>query len=215
MREALPIWLSGLFLMLYFKADTVLLRVLAGEAELGAYSAAYKVFEGSMLLPAIVVAVAFPLLARAHQDRQRQRRWEISTALLLLGLGLPVGLVLHAARTGIVAALFGPAFVPAIPSLGVLAWGVPITYLNCGLTHFLIARDLGRATLVLAASMLVVNVAINLVAIPRWGGPGAAWATVFTEATLAICCLLTLAARSAPKEAQSAPAATSTDHKEG
>ena len=66
-------------------------------------------------------------------------------------------------------------------------------YVNFGLTHFLIARDLGQRNMVFAAMMLVLNVALNLVAIPRLGSPGAAWATVLTEAALTVCCLVALA----------------------
>ena len=40
--------------------------------------------------------------------------------------------------------------------------------------------------------MLMINVGVNLVAIPRLGGPGAAWATVVTEAAVALGCLLAL-----------------------
>jgi Na+-driven multidrug efflux pump len=66
-------------------------------------------------------------------------------------------------------------------------------YLNYGLTHFLIARDLGHRNMIFSTMMLVLNVAINLVAIPRLGGTGAAWATVITEAALTLCCLVALA----------------------
>jgi Na+-driven multidrug efflux pump len=41
--------------------------------------------------------------------------------------------------------------------------------------------------------LVKLNVAINLVAIPRRGGAGAAWATAITEAALTLCCLVALA----------------------
>jgi PST family polysaccharide transporter len=213
-REALPIWLAGLFSLLYFKGDAVLLRLLAGDAELGAYSAAYKIFEGSMLVPAVLMATAFPPLSRAHGDRERQRRWEMLMACVLLGLGLVVGLVFAVGRSGIINVLFGQAFARAVPSLRLLSYGVPLMYLNCGLTHFLIARDLGSKNLVFAVSMLVLNVGLNLVLIPRSGGPGAAWATILTEAALTACCLVTLSSRAAPQDA-SVPPAARTSHTEG
>ena len=192
--EALPLWAAGLLSMLYFKGDVVLLRVFAGDAELGAYSAAFRVFEGSLLLPAVVLAATFPPLARAHAagDRARQRRWERTIAAALVGAGALVGAALFAGSGAIVELAFGAAFARAVPSLAVLGLGVPLLYLNYGLTHFLIARDLGRRNLTFAALMLLVNVAANLVLIPGLGGPGAAWATVVTEAALAAACLLAL-----------------------
>jgi Na+-driven multidrug efflux pump len=79
----------------------------------------------------------------------------------------------------------------------VLALAVPILFVNYGLTHFLIARDLERRNVAFAGLMLVVNVGVNLVLIPRRGGPGAAWATLITEVVLTACCLLALRRRTA------------------
>jgi O-antigen/teichoic acid export membrane protein len=207
LREALPIWLAGLLSFAYFKGDTVLLRLLVGDAELGAYSGAYKIFEGSMLLPNILLTAIFPLLARVHGDRERQRRWEVSIVAVLLGLGLLVGATCFLASAQIINVAFGAGFARAAPSLRLLSWGIPLLYLNFGLIYFLIARDLGRRNLVSAALMLVVNVSLNLFMIPRWGGRGAALTTVVTEALLSILCLTWLAA----KRAQTLPAQAARD----
>jgi PST family polysaccharide transporter len=192
-RESLPIWLAGLLSMLYFKGDVILLRAFLGDAELGAYSAAYKIFEGSMLLPAVLLTAVFPSLARA--DGERQRRWETLVTSVLLGLGVLVGATCFVMSSQIIAVVFGHGFVRAVPSLRILSLGLPLLYVNFGLTHFLIARDLGSKNLLLAASMLVLNVGLNLVAIPRWGGPGAAWATLLTEAALLVSCLTILGSK--------------------
>ena len=93
------------------------------------------------------------------------------------------------------ALIYRGGFARAVPSLRVLAAALPILFLNFGLTHFLIARDLERRNLAFAGVMLVVNVAANLLVVPRLGGPGAAWATLLTEVVLTICCLAALARR--------------------
>jgi O-antigen/teichoic acid export membrane protein len=193
LRNGLPIWLASLVSLLYFKGDTLFLKSFSGDAALGIYSAAYQIFEGSAMLPAILLAAAFPPLARAHLDPQRQRQWERLVSSVLLVLGLTVGVVLYTAGGPIIQLVFKGGFAGATSSLRILALGVPLFYFNYGLTHFLIARDLGNRNMVFAAMMLVLNVALNAVAIPRLGGPGAAWATVLTEAALTVCCLLALA----------------------
>jgi polysaccharide transporter, PST family len=170
----------------------VVLKAFAGDAEVGAYSAAYKIFEGLMIVPSVVLAATFPPLARAKDDPERQRRWEAALVTLLLALGLGVGAVLYAASDRLVAKVYGAGFERAVPSLRVLAGALPILFLNFGLTHFLIARDLERRNLLFAALMLVVNVVANLVLVPRMLGPGAAWATFLTEVALTICCALAL-----------------------
>jgi O-antigen/teichoic acid export membrane protein len=211
-RQALPLCLATLLSLLYFRGDVVLLRPYAGDAAVGAYSAAYKIFEGLMIVPAVVLAAAFPPLARAHLDRERQRRWEVLLVTLLLGLGLAAGAVVYLARAQLVALVASAAFAAAVPSLRVLALAIPVLYLNYGLTHFLIARDLERRNVLFAGLMLVVNVAANLLLIPRFGGPGAAWATLATELVLTGCCFVALRAgsRAAARGAGAAANAPST-----
>jgi O-antigen/teichoic acid export membrane protein len=193
LRDGLPICLAGLISTLYFKGDTVLLMIFASDVVLGIYSAAYAIFETSLQLPAILLAAAFPPLARANLDRQRQRQWERLVSGLLLALGLLVAAVCYVARGPIIALVSGGGFAAAGDSLRILALGIPLMYVNFGLTHFLIARDLGRRNMLFSGMMLVLNVALNLVAIPRFGALGAAWTTVLTEAALTVCCLVALA----------------------
>jgi O-antigen/teichoic acid export membrane protein len=192
-REALPLWLATLMSLVYFKGDAVLLRLFAGDAAVGSYSAAYKIFEATMILPSIVLAASFPTLVRAHdQDSSQRRRSEVGLGTALLGLGTLVGGVVFLASGLAIRLAFGPAFANAVPALRVLAFAVPLVFLNYGLTHFLIARRLERYNLAFTIVMVVLNLTANLMLIPRFAGLGAAWTTVGTEVALTACCLATL-----------------------
>lgn len=199
--EAVPTWLATLLSLVYFKIDVVILRAFVGDAELGAYSAAFKVFEALTILPSIVMAAAFSPLARAYADRARQRRWERALVVLLLVFGGVVGALLFAASDRIVSTLFGGGFLRAGESLRWLALGVPVMFLNAGLWHFLLARNLEVRNLLLAAALLVVNVGVNLVLIPRLRGPGAALATVLTEVAHAVLAVVALRWTAPPPDA--------------
>ncbi len=189
LHESLPIWLAGLLSLLYFKIDSVFLPYMAGDAELGAYGAAYKFFEGAMIVPSVLLAVTFPRLARAHTDPFARRRLERQLSMLLLALGLTTAAICFFGAVPLVRLAFGQGFGRAVVSLRVLSMGLPLLYLNFGLTHFLVARDMGRAMSFVTLLMLVVNVSLNLALIPRRLGPGAAWATVLTEVALTVSCV--------------------------
>ncbi|HZU82196.1 MAG TPA: oligosaccharide flippase family protein [Polyangiaceae bacterium] len=197
LRQSVPIWIAGLLSVLYFKVDNLFLRSLSDAAELGAYGAAYKLFEGAMIVPSVVLSVAFPRLARAHRDPPTQRGLERTIAALLLGLGAMAASVCLFGGSTLVGLLFGPGFARSVPCLRILALGLPLLFVNFGLTHFLVARDLGRMTTWFALAMLVINVALNAALVPRQAGPGAAWATVLTELALTACCVAGLRMASA------------------
>jgi PST family polysaccharide transporter len=193
LRESVPIGVAGLVSLLYFKVDTVFVRSFAGDAELGAYGAAYKLFEAAMLVPSAVLAVLFPRLVRVHDSPRERRRLERAIVGSLFGLGVLLGAVAALARAPLVRLLFGPEFQRSEDSLWVLACGIPVVFVNYGLTHFLIARHRERVNSVLAFMMLVVVVALDLALIPTHAGPGAAAATAISELFLTAGCLVALA----------------------
>ena len=190
--EAWPIWLAGLLSLVYFKTDTFFVRAFAGDAELGAYGAAYKLFEGAILLPVVVLAATFPRLARLSGDPPRQRPLERRIAAGLVAMGLVVAAGLYFARVPLVRVVFGAGFERAADSLRFLALGLPLVYVNFGLTHFLIARDRERVNLWLAVMMLIVTVSLDAWLVPRGSGPGAAVATALSEIALTVGCLAAL-----------------------
>ena len=195
LRESLPFWLAGLFSLAYSRGDVVLLRALAGDAEVGAYRAAGQLFEVAKNVPIVVLTAMFPQLARDFRlSRERLRRTEWRLAASLLGTGVITAVAL-AMLSGLVARrIFGPQFSHTVGALRILSLALPLAFVNGGLTHFLVARDRGALHSTFAGVMVLVNVGANLALSSRWGAAGAAWATVITEAALSLCCLVALRA---------------------
>jgi O-antigen/teichoic acid export membrane protein len=194
--ETIPLWLAGILSTLYFKCDIIIVRYFCSDSEVGAYGAAYRMFEASTLLPSTIMAVAFPRLAADHgMGRARQLRWtrlERRLVTLLVSLGGLAGIAMYVASDQATNWVFGSDFARSAHSLRVLALDVPVLFLNFALAPFLIARGKERSYLVLAALLLILNVGVNLVSIRRLGGPGAAWATLVTDVVRSIGCLAVL-----------------------
>jgi O-antigen/teichoic acid export membrane protein len=186
LAESLPLWLITLTSVLYARVDIVLLRMLAGAAEVGAYSAADRLCDSVYVLPGVILAAAFPPLARAHADRALRRRWELLLATLLITAGgVSAGALCLGARP-IVLFVYGPGYTNAVAPLRILALAIPIAFLNIGFAHILIARNLERVALLFAALALAANVTMNLAWIPQHGGAGAAFTSLLTEAMMAL-----------------------------
>jgi O-antigen/teichoic acid export membrane protein len=195
LRQSLPFWLAGLFSLAYSRGDVVILRALAGDAEVGAYRAAGQLFEVAKNVPIVVLTAMFPQLARDFRlSRDRLRRTELRLSLILLGTGVVAGAALSAVSGLVARRIFGPQFSHTVAALRILSLALPLAYVNGGLTHFLVARDRGSLHSILAGLMVLVNVAANFGLSARLGASGAAWSTVITEAALSLCCLFALRA---------------------
>jgi O-antigen/teichoic acid export membrane protein len=195
-----PLWLAGLLATLYFRSDILFVRYFGGDAEVGSYTAAYRIFEAAMILPSAVMAVAFPRLVRSRDASRRVTPLEaqLTGFLLLLGLAIATGLCLADDR--IVHVILGATFVRSAAPLRVLAFAVPVMFVSYAVTEFVVARGRERALVAVLGAMLALNVGLNLATVPHFGGVGAAWATLITELALIGACALLLG-RGSPRSA--------------
>jgi PST family polysaccharide transporter len=185
-RMALPLGGFLLVLNLYSYVDTVMLGVLATDAETGLYNFAYRIYEGLAYVPAVISTLIAPRLAReyvAHAGRYAR----LARQALAAGAALAAAAVVSIWLGGrwAVAFLFGPGFAGAVPMLWMLAGGLLFVFPIWILHAVAISADRERVLLRTTAVGVGLNVAANAVLIPRAGGTGAAAATVLAEAVTA------------------------------
>lgn len=183
---AAPFLWIDLATTLYHRIDLLILHGLLGTvAPVGHYVAAYRVYDGVIMLAAPLAVMLFRALRRAGEGPVQDRL--VVRALLLAGL-LGAGL----AATGW---LVGPVFAGLLFGAGYRAeTGVLIGWLfsafvfvlpNYVMTQLAIARHRQRWYAVSAGLCALLNIALNLCWVRDWGVRGSAWATVATEAVLA------------------------------
>jgi O-antigen/teichoic acid export membrane protein len=182
---AIPIGLALAVNEIYFRADTFILSLFRPFEEVGLYTLAYRVFELLALLPAIVMTSVFPLLSRYLPERRDlAARVLDATADLFVALAAPVaagGLVLAPELVRLVA---GDDFAAAATPLRLLLCAAGAAWISGLLGYALIAADHRREVLQLSLAALVVNVALNLALVPRWGADAAAAVALGSEALI-------------------------------
>jgi PST family polysaccharide transporter len=181
LAESWPLMFASLAIMVYMKIDEVMLRQLVGPAAVGIYSAAVKLSEVWYFLPTALASSVLPALLRARQAEGaeyalRQQQYYDLSAALAYGLSIPIALV----SPWLVRLAYGEQFAGAGPILAVHIWSSIFVFLGVARGQWLINEGLQRYYLVATTLGAVANVALNFVFIPRWGGLGAAWATVIS-----------------------------------
>ncbi len=181
---AWPIGLAGMFVTAYYRIDAVLLFHYRGATQAAYYSAAYRVLDVIQIFPVTVGGVLLPLLASAEREgagRDRIRQLFALASAGLLAVALPVALCGAILAPGIVRLVYGPRYHPAVYLLQVLLPAFIPICLGYVLTSQLILHDLLRPYIAITFVGAVLNIVANAVAIPRYGAPAAAWATLGTE----------------------------------
>jgi O-antigen/teichoic acid export membrane protein len=177
----LPLGVAGLLNTALFRIDTVMLQGIRGPVEVGLYGVAYRFFESLLFVSWSLGNVALPRLSREPRGEARARTYEL-TLLLSLVFYLPLALTFPFASEWLVTTLFSERYEDASSAAGVLAAAALLYSVAFAGRIGAIAAGRTKAIAVAAAIALAANVAMNSVAIPRYGFEGAAWTTLATAA---------------------------------
>jgi len=127
----------------------------------------------------------FPLIAAAYASRRDRVRALLQTAAEYLAMAsLPILAFTVVAARPIMILLFGRDFVAAAPALPILAGAFVSISFGYLVGNMVVILELQRRFAQFAAIGLIVNAALNVVLIPRFGFLAAAWITLLTEATV-------------------------------
>lgn len=194
MRDAFPIAISVSLNLIYFKADTIILTLFRPDHEIGIYGAPYKILEVVITVPSIFVGLVLPILA-AHYASQNmeafrkvyQKAWDF---LLMLALPLVFGsLALAPKIIFILTKEKFQEFIPSINVLRILVIAVGIIFLGTLFGHLIVAINQQRRMIWNYFFVAVTSLIGYLIFIPRFTYFGAAWMTVYAEATIMLLAL--------------------------
>lgn len=181
LAEAWPLMFASLAIVVYMKIDEVMLRQLADPAEVGLYAAAARLSEVWYFLPTALAASVLPALLRAkaahpREYAMRQQQYYDLSAAVAYGLSVPIAL----ASPWIVRVAYGADFLESGPILAVHISASIFVFLGMARGQWLVNEGLQKFYLAATCAGAMANVALNFIFIPRWGGLGAAWATVIS-----------------------------------
>jgi O-antigen/teichoic acid export membrane protein len=187
-RFAAPRGLAGIFQVTVLWLDVLLVGALRSTSEAGVYAAASKLaMVGTLATEAVRIAIApqiSGLLARHEQARAegvyQVATWWIMTLCWPLYLGLAV-------FGPVVLRIFGAEFVAGGTALLILSLAMLVDLSTGNVTVMLLMGGKSSWNLLNALGALVLNVALNLLLVPRIGIAGAAlaWAASIVFENLA------------------------------
>lgn len=183
-RSSWTFGIVGLVGGIMLNSDAIILAWFRPEAEVGYYAAAQRIVQLLYVLPLPLASALFPVVARIADDRERFREVvEGATRfLLVLGTGLALGLL--ASSGALIRLLYGAAYEPSTNSLAIMSLTLVPSFVVASLGNALFALRRERALVGYAVVAVVANILANLVLVPRYGGPGSAFATLLAQTTL-------------------------------
>lgn len=177
-----PYGLLAVLGLLYFRIDTVLLAYLKGNFETGIYGAAYKFLEAATFVPTALSMALFPVLAKLHDSSiEDVKRLFFKSFKVMLGSGLVVVLGYVIILPEIIKILL-PNYLSSIQAIRILSLSIPFMFIHVPAVTVLLSTDKYLKTvLILSIFIVLFNISMNLIFIPKFGFIAASWVTVISE----------------------------------
>jgi O-antigen/teichoic acid export membrane protein len=160
--------------MVYMRIDQVMIGEMVGSEEVGIYSVAVQLVEVWYFIPGIIVSSVFPSIVEAKEMNDSiyyERLQKLYNFLAFMGYAVAIPVTFLAGW--VIKTLYGAAYSAAGPMLAVLIWSILFTNLGVARSTFLTTMNWTRVHLLTVTLGCVVNVVLNYVLIPRYGGMGA------------------------------------------
>ncbi|RII25020.1 MAG: flippase [Geobacter sp.] len=179
LRDCWPLMLTDIVMLAYMRIDQVILGEIAGNTEVGIYSAAVLLAETWLFIPMAVTSSLFPSVVEARESDEtlfhdRLQKYYNLMAFLGYAIALPVSIVAN----WIVPFLFGAAYAKAGPMLTGLIWAGLFINLSVARSSYLTVMNWTRIHFIADLLGCALNITLNLILIPRFGGMGAVIASL-------------------------------------
>ena len=189
-RAAVPIGVTLLGVIVYRRADQLLLGAFGKITDLGQYAAAVRLVDSLNIIPLGIATLALPVLTRAQSGPGNPDGRDLGMAStgyrLLAACILPLAALGTYEGGSIMQFVFGHPYRSAGASLAVLLWAHYFGFTGTLVNQVLIARRHSRYMATLTVIGGVVNLAANLWAIPAYGKIGAAYTSLIAYALPAV-----------------------------
>jgi O-antigen/teichoic acid export membrane protein len=181
-RRTVLLGLDSVLATALFRIDALMLGALASDREVAAYAVAYRLMETVLFVNWAVARSLFPAMVRAAAG-PALLRVGASTISITGALLVPYGVLVYLDGAALLRLLFGDGYGGrSVLSLQLLA-AAPLAFAISYFAGYLLVVQERRARVLLATIFgIVLNVALNVVLIPRYGAPGAAAATTVSYA---------------------------------
>lgn len=179
--RAWPLVANVLLGLTIYNSDLIFLRVFRGRETVGHYNSAYQLISFLQNVATAFSWSLLPQLTKVLADRERREALYHGSAAQVVAVGLPIAVGGHFVAANLIRVVYGAEYEPAGWPLAILVLSIPFTLSKEIDLVALVASGRQRAVMKMTAAAMIVNLALNVALIPRWGIGGAAVATMTTE----------------------------------
>lgn len=180
-KLAIPFGLFALFQRFYQHFDSVLLSILAGDAQVGYYQVAFKIIFALQFLPLAFVASLYPAMSYywIHNKKQLAISFERALVyLMIISIPISAGVMVLADK---IILIFKSDYTASILPMQIIILALFFIFINFPIGSVLNACDRQKRNTLNMGITVTSSIALNLILIPHFQAVGASITVLLTN----------------------------------
>jgi O-antigen/teichoic acid export membrane protein len=174
--------IPSMMVMIFQQTDRIMIKLMAGEAETGFYSAAITCVSITGFLFTAVIDSARPMiLAEKERDQILFEKRQTQLYAVITYMSLIQSILMTVLAKPLVYLLYGNDYAKTAGILCVAVWYVTFSHYGLVRNVWILAEGKQKYLTGINVIGAAINVVLNLCLIPLWGAVGAAVASVITQ----------------------------------
>ncbi|MFZ2970062.1 MAG: flippase [Minisyncoccia bacterium] len=194
LREAFPLAVSAILVLIYFKLSTIFLSVMKDSQAVGVYGLSYKIMENLIFFPAMIVGLAVPVMSKyIFTDREKFKSVVQRTMDFIIIAVVPVIFGVAMTSDKIIGLLSSPnGFKDSPLILNILMVALGFIFFGALFSNIIIVANMQNKLAKIYLAGTVFNVMASFIFIPKYSYFGAAAITVATEFLVTVLMIVTI-----------------------
>ncbi len=187
LKISVPMGVLVIFSGIFFKFNVILLEHFKTSLDVGWYSAAFKLIEGTFFIPSIFIGTLFPFLCETNEDSRISDSSHFlfkRAFLFLLAISFAIAVIFTVFSEKLILLLYGFQYLPATNCLRIICWALVFIFSNELFLFTFLSVDKQKTVFNFMAVSLIVYIVLCLILIPVYGAIGCSWTLLLTQLIL-------------------------------
>lgn len=187
LKDSFPLFISALSIIIYMKADQLMIGYMLGDVSVGIYSVAVRLSEVWYFIPLGLASSFYPTLIekrnKSHLEYVKMLKF---LHIILFIISLIMAITIQLVGSNFIEWLYGGVYAEAANIFKVYIWSGVFVFIGVAGSNYYLIENKQKFVLIKSLVGLLLNIGLNLIWIPSYGIIGASFATLVSQVFAAI-----------------------------
>lgn len=187
-KSLIPIILMNIFILGYFRLDTIILEYLTqSEKIVGIYGALHRILEMYLLFPTILLTVGYPFISKSYiKNKDAAIIFAERLFKIIIFISVTIAMIISTNSYQINYIIFGKDYIEGYKAIGIIIWCIVPLGINYLLGHLIISIDKQKYLAISVGITSIISIILNFIFVPKYNFIASSTITLVSEVVIMI-----------------------------